>query len=713
MSGGPAPHEPVESDRADADEPPVPTAHWDPAALIDALADPVFVVDTDGRLRFLNAAVGAVLGWEPSEWIGRSVGEVVHQDDLALVVSSLGTVQGKPTGTPIEVRVRNAAGEWQWLEVIGADRTGVPGVDGVVCVARDLTQRRMWEVAAGDVTRFQQVVQHAPSITLLLDGNGVVTSTNGAFTRLLGHDPSLVVGQRLAVFAEPPNDVILQGTIDACAHTGDSATVEVPMCRSDPRAEPVPVRFQIIDLLDDPVVAGIVVTGHDISELDDARRALEHLVRHDVLTGLANRALLRDRLDDLLAVGRGFTVLFVDLDRFKPVNDLLGHETGDDVLRMVADRLQSVSRPGDVVARVGGDEFVMVALDVVEHADATALAARVERRLSEPYLMSVGPVRVGASVGIAAAREGTNADHLLAEADASMYATKDAKRRGVAGPQTHQRRALDRGRRLAEDLAVGIARGEVDAHLQPIVDVRTGRTVMLEALARWRHPDLGLLAPRAFIDLAEYTGLDVALGEAVLRSACATIRRAGDAASEVALSVNMSVGELTDVAARDRVERTLREFDLPAHRLVVEVGEDALGTSGDSGVGTEVTLLALDAMGARLCLDDFGTGVSSLTTVRRFPLSVLKVDGTFVRGMTHRHQDRAVVASVVAVGAALGVAVVAEAVESEEQLHFLAGLGCPLVQGHHVCKPLPPDDAIAWLRGTGSDVALDAAGRPR
>ena len=676
----------------------------DPAALIDALADLVFVVDGDARLRSVNRAAVRVLGWEPAEWVGRHVTEIVHPDDLALVASSLGTVQGKPVGTPIEVRVRNAAGGWQWFEVIGVDRTGTPGVDGIVCVARDLTQRRMWEVAAGDVARFQQVVQHAPSITLLLDRDGVVQSTNGAFTRLLGHDPSLVVGQRLAVFAEPPNDVILQATVDACAHSGDSATVEVPMCRSDPRADPVPVRFHVVDLLDDPVVAGLVVTGHDISELDEARRALEHLVRHDVLTGLANRSLLRDRLDDLLAVGRRFTVLFVDLDRFKPVNDLLGHETGDDVLRMVAERLGAVTRPGDLVARVGGDEFVMVALDVVEPAAAAALATRLERRLGEPYLMSVGPVRLGASVGTATAVPGATPDSLLAEADASMYAAKDARRRGVTPPQTHQRRVLDRGRRLAEDLAVGIARGEVTAHLQPIVDPHLGRTVVVEALARWKHPDLGLLAPRAFIDLAEYTGLDVALGEAVMRSACDTVRRAGSAADDVMISVNLSLGELSDVSARDRIDRALREHEIEPSRLLVEVGEEALAPTGDGDVSTDVTLLALDAMGVRLCLDDFGTGVSSLTTLRRFPVSMLKVDGSFVRGMTHRHQDRTAVTAMIAMGAALGITVVAEAVESEEQLAALVALGCPLVQGHHVCKPLAPDDALAWLRGTAADV---------
>jgi diguanylate cyclase (GGDEF)-like protein/PAS domain S-box-containing protein len=679
----------------------------DPVELVAALPDVVFVLDTSARLGFVSPSAREVLGWEPEQFVGRSVLDIVHEDDIALVGSSIGAVVGKRVGTPIEVRVRNAAGAWQWLEVIGADHTATRGVHGVVCVARDLTQRRMWEVAAGDVARFQQVVQHARSITLLLDADGVVTSTNGAFTRLLGHDPSLVVGQRLAVFAEPPHDVILQSTLDSCRRTGDSATVEIPMCRAEPRAAPVPLRFEIVDLVDDPIVAGIIVTGHDISELDDARRSLEHLVRHDVLTGLANRALLRDRLDDLVAVGRTCTVVFVDLDRFKPVNDLLGHETGDDVLRVVAERLVSTTRPGDLVARVGGDEFVMVALDVGEPDDAAALARRIEQRLAEPYLLPLGPVRLGASAGFAIARPGATVDGLLAEADAAMYAVKDGRRRGGTGPQSHHRRAMDRGRRLAEDLAVGIARGEVSAHLQPIVDIASGRTLMLEALARWQHPDLGLLSPRAFIDLAEYTGLDMALGDAVLRSACETLRRAGqmcDVADDVAIAVNLSGGELAEVGLRDRIARTLREHDVSPQRLVVEITEDMIGPKRGAAtdLAPDVNLLALDAMGVRLALDDFGTGDSSLTAARRLPLSMLKVDGSFVRGMTHRSQDRAVVAAVIGIGKALGVRVVAEAVESADQLTALAALGCDAVQGHHVARPLPPDDAVAWLRGAAA-----------
>jgi diguanylate cyclase (GGDEF)-like protein/PAS domain S-box-containing protein len=667
-------------------------------ALVDLLPDLVFVIVPDGSITFANGRAGSELGVSIDDWIGRSIVDLVHPDDIAGVLTSIDSVQRKEVGTPVEVRVRDGAGEWRWFEVIGTNATSDEHVGGVIGVARDITRRRMWEVAANDTTRFQQVVQFAPAITLLLDRDGVITSVNGAFSRLLGHDIGAVVGRPLVSFVAPGAAHEMRHALEQLRRDGRTASFEVPMTLAGEPDRTRPVRFEMVSLVADPVVAGIVVSGHDVSELEIVREELEYLARHDSLTGLANRSYLVTLLQRQLVAGRRFAVLFIDLDRFKPVNDLYGHETGDELLRLVGRRLAQASRPRDLVARVGGDEFVVVALGIETRAAARHFADRIEQALSSPYQVEAGPVRIGASIGISLPDGQSTVASLLSDADLEMYDAK-SERRGasVRSPASRRRSAIER-RRLADEFSLGLRRGEVVAHLQPIVDLCSRSLVGFEALARWHHPDHGLLLPGAFMDLVEDAGLDIDLGDAVLDSACRVMARLGEHGIVPELGINLSVGQLTDPGLAARVRRTLDRHRIEPDRLVVEITEQAMlaRRSAVGAVTADETLRSMHEMGATLSLDDFGTGYSSLTHVRRFPLGAIKIDRSFVAGMCANVQDHALVEVIVGLGRALDLVVVAEGVESREQLEALGRLGCGQVQGHFVAPAMAPEHCVDW-----------------
>jgi len=670
--------------------------------LLATVPDCVMVVDADVRLMYVNDAAEELFGWRGADWVGRSLLALVHPDDVPVVVSSTSTVMGKRVGTPVEVRVRCADGSWRWTEVLGRDAFCVEGVAGLVVVARDITQRRMWEVAAGDTAVFQHLVQHGSSITLLLDAEGRVSSVNGAFTRLLGHDPSETVGRPLSSFCEVGAAIDLEAAVERARATGLVSSCEVTMWPASHNAASRPIRFEIVNLLDDPVVGGFVVTGHDISDLHRARQSLEHLARHDALTGLANRSVLIERLEQLLEQHLPVAAVFIDLDRFKPVNDLFGHDAGDELLCQVSDRLRRVVRPGDLVARVGGDEFVVLATGVVDRVIGNTLCERIDILLAEPYLLADGPVKVTASVGLALADNESTVTGLLADADIAMYDAKAGRRGETSQRDNQQHRSANERRRLADELAVGLGRGEIVAYLQPIVEISTGRTVAVEALARWHHPTLGTLGPLAFLDLADDAGLDLVLGDAVLRSACVAM---SELHRPIRLGVNLSVTQLTDRGLAERVELILGQHGLTPERLMVEITErDTLTRRAGAGrAAPERTLLELREMGASLSLDDFGTGYSSLTHLRRFPLRALKIDRTFVAGVCRHPEDRAVIAAVVGMAGALELSVVGEGVETIEQYEALRTLGCSLVQGFLVAEPLAPEMLPKWLLTHGDN----------
>jgi diguanylate cyclase (GGDEF)-like protein/PAS domain S-box-containing protein len=395
------------------------------ATVAETAPDAMFVVDGSGVITYANHACVEIVGWPIDRLVGRSVLDFAHPDDAGLVLSSIATMPDTGgLGTPVEIRTRTMDGEWRWLEIIGRDRFDDPRVAGIVCAARDLTRRRMWEVAKGDDGRMHQVLQHAPAIVMLLDRGGFVTGTNAAFTRLLGHDPSRVVGRPLAAFVHDGGDVDrLRDVIEAAA-AGGSASVEVAMATTS--GGTVPIRFELVNLLDDPVVAGLAVTGHDVTDLHEARRLLEHVATHDALTGLPNRSLLARRLGQLLADQRPLALLYVDLDHFKPVNDRYGHAAGDELLRQVGRRLLAEVSSADVVARIGGDEFVVLAIDVTTAEAAVELGRRVEAAMHAPFELPAATVCVGASVGVALAGSGSSVESLLYEADGAMYEAKRA-----------------------------------------------------------------------------------------------------------------------------------------------------------------------------------------------------------------------------------------------------------------------------------------------
>ena len=400
----------------------------DPWALLRSLPDVVVVIDERAGLLWGNDVAERWSGWQLADLVGRPMHTLVHPDDLHTALVSLDSVQGKDVGTSVELRLRDRAGTYSRFEVRG--RSAVAG--GIVLVLRDTTERRRWEVAAGDSSLLQAVVDSAPAITMLLDGDGCLRGASRALTTILGRALSGALGSNLADLAVEDDAATVRAELALAAAGTGSRTFEA---RFTATTGAVPLSVTVANLLDDRAVAGLVVTAVDITALVDARDRLVHLAGHDQLTGLVTRALLFERLEQALAsarrTGGEVSVLYCDLDGFKQVNDVHGHAAGDHVLVTQAARLAGVVRAADTVARIGGDELVVVA--TASAAEAAVLVRRVTDALSAPIrLLSGTAVVVPASCGVATAGGDASADELLGLADAAMYLEKRPLRRGGA-----------------------------------------------------------------------------------------------------------------------------------------------------------------------------------------------------------------------------------------------------------------------------------------
>ncbi len=438
-----------------------------------------------------------------------------------------------------------------------------------------------------------------------------------------------------------------------------------------------------------------VATHQDITDRRDAEAKIVHMARHDSLTDLPNRIAFRDRLELLLGrleEGEGLAILCLDLDRFKSVNDSLGHHVGDLLLSEVASRLRSCVREIDFVARLSGDEFAIVQMSAGVPDEATALARRIVEAIEAPYTIEGSQVTSGASIGIAIAPgDGANAQRLLKNADLALYRAK-ADGRGTYRFFEPEMDARMRARRsLEDDLRTAIAAGEFALHYQSIIDLESGTIKGFEALLRWQHSVRGAVAPAEFIPVAEDTGLIVPLGEWVIERACADAARwPGDAK----VAVNLSPVQLRSANLVPTVMSALARSGLKAERLEFEITETVLMQESEA---TLATLHRLRDLGASISMDDFGTGYSSLSYLRRFPFDKLKIDRSFIRDLVLREDSAAIVRAVAALGKSLGIVTTAEGVETPEQLARVKAEGCTEVQGFLFGRPRPTEEIARLL----------------
>ncbi len=721
-------------------------------SLVRNSSDLIAVLDTTYRITYLSPAVDDMLGFSAASVLGRNALDAFHPDDRATTKESLDALEPNTTSQLNLVRIRHRGGTWRWVEARAVNLTNDPTVEGIVINCRDVTERVSAEKLLFDTTTQQSAVATlgrealtAPDVhalatnatalvrntletesctVILLDGSTItdaVTTTDRSSRVLLLHerpadriitacteaeDPTQFVdpdpggvlraSTDLAFTALDDTHIRSGGDDDASNKRGDAHVLAVRLVDRHGVSGAMLVRSGEARCFTRSE-AGFVAAMANTLGLALGRRRTEasarHQALHDELSGLPNRTLFVDRLTQAVARMERSThriaVLFLDIDQFKVINDSLGHSVGDRVICEIAGRLGQAIRPSDTVARFGGDEFTVLLEPLDDREEAADIAERIRAEASRPIDIGATGLQPTISVGVAVATDArANAETLLRDADAAMYQAKEDGRNNVAFFDDTMRARVIHRLRTEIDLPQAIAGDQLVLHFQPIIDLATGRIEGLEALVRWQHPELGLIAPGQFIPIAEQSGLIGELDHWVMRqvmSQCATLQSQLGPTSPW-LSLNVSARTIATSDLPRLVAESLREAGVQPEKISVEITESALMNDVERSIGV---LRALRDQGVALTVDDFGTGYSSLNYLKRLPVSGLKIDASFIAGLDHSGPDRAIVEAVVTLGATLEQQATAEGVETSRQLEVLMELGCPMAQGFLLGKPVP------------------------
>ena len=556
-------------------------------------------------------------------------------------------------------------------------------------IATDITERKLSET---QLRLAGMVFENTTEAIMVTDPDGVISSVNTAFTNITGYTVQEAVGETPRILQSGRHDEEFYA--DMWKSLAKQGRWEGEIWNRRKNGEVYPEWLSISAIRDaHGQTVQYVCLFIDISKRKAAEEQIRYRANYDVLTDLPNRAMFYERLEHALKQARrkdtSVGVLLIDLDRFKNVNDTLGHQLGDLLLQQTARRLEDCVRDSDTAARPGGDEFMIMLPDIAEAEDAAKVAEKIVSQLSERYVLEGQEAFIGASIGIAIFPD--DADDLstmLKNADLAMYQAKEAGRNTYRFFTPAMTRKVMERRDLDRDLRRAVTGNEFDVYYQPVVDGATGRVVSAEALVRWNHPVDGLTLPDRFIPVAEETGLIAPIGEWVLRSACHQVHSWREAGLKIDISVNLSSRQIKRGLSSDTLAAILKETGIPAPSLTLEITESLLLEETEQTISW---LHAVKDLGVHLSVDDFGTGYSSLSYLKRFPVDVVKIDRSFIRDVTTDPSDASLVEAIIAIGRSLNLKVVAEGVETAEQLRFARDRGCDLVQGHYFSEPIPPD----------------------
>ncbi|MEP6944826.1 MAG: EAL domain-containing protein [Acidobacteriota bacterium] len=670
--------------------------------LFENANDLIYTHDMDGNFTSLNRAGELITGYSRDEALKMNIAEVVAPEYLnaARTMTARKVVDERPTTYELEIAAKDGHHVFLELSTRLIVSDGLPvGVQGI---ARDITDRKLaQESLQNTVSLFASTFESTADGIIVIDVNGMVVTCNRKFIEMWDAPQPLLDTKDGANLLEWITDKLDQPEL-------------FKEKQQRLRLDPMATSTDLLELTDgriyerysqpqfmDGIPVGRVCCFRDITERSLAEARLRHYALHDTLTDLPNRAEFMNHLRQAVDRSDGndyarFAVLFLDLDRFKVINDSLGHATGDKLLIAIAERLKSCVRPGDVVARLGGDEFTILLNRSGGANEVTGVAERLQTRISEPFRIDNYEVFTTASIGIIlSGKTKRQPEDFLRDADAAMYRAKES---GKARYEIFDREMHVRNMNLLQvetDLRHAVDRDEFEVLYQPIVDLGTGRVAEFEALIRWQHPKLGMISPNEFVGVAEETGLIIPIGKWILERSCQQIAKWQKCFDmPLAISVNLSAKQLLHPTLTTQVSDILRSTGLNPSQLKLEVTESTVMEHSERSMKV---LSELHGLGIALSTDDFGTGYSSLSYLQKFPFERLKIDRSFISLMDEDEKSGAIVKTILMLGENLGIDVVAEGIETESQLDKLRSLGCKMGQGYYFSRPIDVETAESLL----------------
>jgi diguanylate cyclase (GGDEF)-like protein/PAS domain S-box-containing protein len=654
--------------------------------MLESIGDAFFAVDRAWRITFANRKAGNFVNVDASLVIGKNLLEVAP--DLHDSPSLGYYLRAMETGEACSFETY-----WEpsgvWVEV-----HAYPSEDGLSVYFHDISfKHRAEEALKKSEQRFRNLFQQAADSIIIADRNMFIVAANGRACSNFGYTEEEFLRLRVP---DIDSGYTYSPELEGALADGQTLLLRINKRRKDGSVFPADVHISRFDDNGHEFFQAII---RDVTEREQTQNRLRELATHDALTGLPNRALLGERVQRLFDTcphDATVATMFLDLDRFKEVNDSFGHEFGDILLCEVAARLRRVIRPGDIIARLGGDEFVIAAHCAKGKNAAARIGEKLLDVLTAPINIAGQDMIIGASIGISLFPcDGRTKEQLFQAADTAMYRAKAAGRNRYRFFEPEMAVATRERMALETSLRPALARGEFELHYQPRIDLRSMAMVGMEALIRWNHPQRGLVSPAQFVPIAEETGLIAPIGRWVLHEACMQTRRLmTEFDREICVSVNVSARQLAHATFVDEVRQTLADSGIPPHCLELELTESALIADIER---TALMLQELHGLGVKLAVDDFGTGYSGLTYLRRFPIDVLKLDRSFMVGDDERISAFDFIKAFVDMAHALNLAVVAEGVETLDVVEFLRSAACDQAQGYHFARPLPLAALREWL----------------